>query len=145
MNIFAKLEVGIATNSAEETQALAVELAQALPAEAILGLHGNLGVGKTTFVQGLARGLGITESITSPTFTIFNIHRGAEGRSLIHLDAYRLTDAAQLDALMLEDFLNPPYYLAVEWPENIAAWLPSTTIHLYFSIQGEGRHHVQKK
>src|SRR4051794_38893183 len=127
MNIFAKLREGVSTSSAEETQALGYELARTLPAEVVLALHGDLGVGKTTFVQGLARGFGIRAAVTSPTFTIFNLYRGEGSTALIHLDAYRLENAQQIDSLMLEDFLNPPYCLAVEWPERIAEWLPSET------------------
>lgn len=137
-NIFDKLRAGAITGSAAETQALAAEFAAALPLDVTLALHGDLGVGKTTFVQGLARGLGVTDPVTSPTFTIFTLHRGA--RTLVHLDAYRLTGAAQLDALMLEDFLVPPYCLAVEWPENIAAWLPADTLHLDLGIAPDKRH-----
>ena len=137
-SIFAQLRAGVITSSAEQTQGLAREFAAALPPDATLALHGDLGVGKTTFVQGLARGFGIVEHVTSPTFTIFTLHRGT--RTLMHLDAYRLDRAAQLDSLMLEDFLTPPYCLAVEWPENIAAWLPPTTLHLDLGIAADERH-----
>jgi len=132
----------VATASAEETQALAAELAASLPVDATLALHGDLGVGKTTFVQGLARGLGVGEPVTSPTFNIFTLHRG-DARTLVHLDAYRLENAAQLDALMLDDFLISPYCLAVEWPENIAAWLPAGTLHLDLGIQADERHTIR--
>ena len=137
-SIFAQLRAGVTTSYADETQALAREFAAALPPDATLALHGDLGVGKTTFIQGLARGFGIVEQVTSPTFTIFTLHRGT--RTLVHLDAYRLDRAAQLDSLMLEDFLTPPYCLAVEWPENIAAWLPPTTLHLDLRIAADERH-----
>src|SRR5437899_11158371 len=116
-SISAKLRAGVTTASAEETRALAAALGATLQPDTTLALHGDLGVGKTTFVQGLARGLGVTDAVTSPTFTIFTLHRGA--RTLVHLDAYRLERASQLDALMLEDFLTTPYCLAVDWPENI--------------------------
>ncbi len=141
-NIYDKLRAGVVTSSAAETQTLAGELAAALPADIVLALHGNLGVGKTTFVQGLARGFGLTEPITSPTFTIFTLHRGKgpSARTLIHLDAYRLEHANQLDDLMLEDFLTPPYCLAVEWPENVAAWLPPQTLHFELGIMPDERH-----
>src|SRR5437867_4072148 len=128
MTILDKLRAGVTTGSAAATQALAAEFAAALPPDATLALHGDLGVGKTTFVQGLARGFGVTDAVTSPTFTIFTLHRGT--RTLVHLDAYRLGYAAQLDALMLDDFLVSPYCLAVEWPENIASWLPPGALHL---------------
>ena len=148
MGIFEKLRAGVTTSSAAETQALAEEFAAALPPDATLALHGNLGVGKTTFVQGLARGFGVTEAVTSPTFTIFTLHHalrnlgeGGRGKfSLVHLDAYRLERADQLDPLMLEDFLVSPYCLAIEWPDNIAAWLPSNTLHLDLGIAVDERH-----
>lgn len=140
-NISAKLRAGVTTASADETRALAAELAAALPPEATLALHGDLGVGKTTFVQGLARAFGVTDTVTSPTFTIFTLHRGPL-RTLVHLDAYRLESAAQLDALMLEDFLTPPYCLAVEWPGNVAAWLPREALHLDLGIAPDERHTV---
>ncbi|HSY53379.1 MAG TPA: tRNA (adenosine(37)-N6)-threonylcarbamoyltransferase complex ATPase subunit type 1 TsaE, partial [Opitutaceae bacterium] len=92
MTIFKKLRAGIATASAEETRALAAELATALPPDATLALHGDLGAGKTTFVQGLAHGFGLTGPVTSPTFTIFNLHRNPtpvaaakSGYTLVHL------------------------------------------------------------
>jgi tRNA threonylcarbamoyladenosine biosynthesis protein TsaE len=131
LSIFAELTAGVVTASADETRALAARLALALSPASVVALHGDLGAGKTTFVQGFAKGLGIQEMVTSPTFNIFTLHRGA-GRTLLHLDAYRLESAAQLDALMLEDFLVPPWWLAVEWPSRIAGWLPATALHLEF-------------
>lgn len=142
MSIFAKLRAGVVTSSADETHALAQELATALPPDTTLALHGDLGVGKTTFVQGLARGLGVTDPVTSPTFTIFTLHRGTS-RTLVHMDAYRLDDDRQLDALMLEDFLVSPWCLAVEWPEKIAAWIPVNALHLDLGITPDQRHTVR--
>src|SRR6184192_3012551 len=98
--ILDRLRAGVTTTSAAETQALATELAAVLPPESTLALHGDLGVGKTTFVQGLARGFGIRVSVTSPTFTIFNLYRGEKTTALIHLDAYRLESAREIDSLM---------------------------------------------
>jgi tRNA threonylcarbamoyladenosine biosynthesis protein TsaE len=151
MTIFDKLRGGVTTASAAETQALTVEFAATLPPDTTLALHGNLGVGKTTFVQGLARGFGVTDAVTSPTFTIFTIHKGKPdqhrvgkaGTTLVHLDAYRLERADQLDTLMLEDFLTTPYCLAVEWPDNVAAWLPPFTLHLDLGIAADERHRLK--
>jgi tRNA threonylcarbamoyladenosine biosynthesis protein TsaE len=142
MSIFAELTAGITTRSAEETQSIALRLARALPVDATLALHGNLGVGKTTFVQGLAKGFGVTDAVTSPTFNIFTLHRGGT-RMLVHLDAYRLENDRQIDSLMLDDFLTSPFCLAVEWPEKIAAWLPQDALHLTLRIIDEHHHHVQ--
>ena len=142
MSICARLRAGVTTGTAEQTRAVAAELAAALPVDSVLALHGDLGAGKTTFVQGLARGLGIAEAVTSPTFTLFNVHRGARAR-LVHFDAYRLKDDAQLDSLMLEDFLISPWILAVEWPERVANWLPPQAWHLDLAIDPEHRHTVR--
>jgi tRNA threonylcarbamoyladenosine biosynthesis protein TsaE len=154
MTLFEKLRAGVATDSAEETRSLAAELAAALPPDTTLALHGDLGAGKTTFVQGLAHGFGIVGPVTSPTFTIFTLHRapvparhslGDGGCTLVHLDAYRLDDPRQIEALMLDDFLVSPWCLAVEWPGKIAAWLPDNALHLALGIAGDGRHTIRLK
>lgn len=142
MDIVDQLKAGITTRSAEEMRAVASELAGVLPRNLVLALHGDLGVGKTTFVQGLANGLGVTESVTSPTFTIFTLHRGGESL-LVHLDAYRLENDRQIEALMLEDFLVTPWLLAVEWPEKIASWIPPDAWHLDLAITPDENHTVK--
>ena len=139
MSICARLRAGIVTPSAAETRAIAHELAAALPPDIVLALHGDLGVGKTTFVQGLAAGFGCPDPVTSPTFTIYTLHQGGR-RTLVHLDAYRLDTGAQIDSLMLEDFLVSPYCLAVEWPEKIADWIPSEAWHLELGITADEHH-----
>ncbi len=128
------------TSSAAATRALAAELAAALPPDTTLALHGDMGVGKTTFVQGLAQGLGVREHVTSPTFAIYSVYKGETGRTLVHLDAYRLEKEAQLDALLLEEFLVSPWCLAIEWPEKTGAWLSADAWHLTLSI-AENEHH----
>jgi tRNA threonylcarbamoyladenosine biosynthesis protein TsaE len=140
--LFTELHAGVSTTSAADTQALAARLALELPPGTVLALHGNLGAGKTTFTQGLARGLGIQESVTSPTFNIFTLHRGA-GKTFVHLDAYRLNGAASLDELMIDDFLIAPWWLAIEWPENVADWLPADALHLDLGISADERHTVR--
>jgi tRNA threonylcarbamoyladenosine biosynthesis protein TsaE len=170
MSIVDELRAGVATASAEETRGLAARLAAVLPPDTTLALHGDLGVGKTTFVQGLAQGLGLRAQVTSPTFNILHIYRsaaaphfpgeisaglhpqdegspqipqtGAPNPTLVHLDAYRLENAHQIDALMLDDFLVSPYCLAVEWPERIAAWLPVDAWHLTLAIESPGHHRI---
>jgi tRNA threonylcarbamoyladenosine biosynthesis protein TsaE len=137
-----QLRRGVTTSSAHETQELAAAWARTLPPDCTLALHGDLGVGKTTFVQGLARGFGIGEPVTSPTFTIFTLHRG-RNRTLIHLDAYRLQSDREIEGLMLEDFLISPWCLAVEWPDRLAPWLPADALHLEFGITPDERHTIK--
>ena len=140
-SIFDRLRAGVTTHSAEETRALAAELGAALPPATTLALHGDLGVGKTTFVQGLAHGLGVTGAVTSPTFNVFTLHRGRV--NLLHLDAYRLESAREVEDLLLEDFMEPPWCLAVEWPEKVAGWLPAGALHLDLGIRVGKAHDVR--
>ena len=142
MNITDKLRDGVTTESAAQTRALAAELSAALPPDTTLALHGDMGVGKTTFVQGLAEGLGVKEHETSPTFAIYSVYQG-KNRKLVHLDAYRLEKEAQLESLLLDEFLVSPYVLAVEWPEKTGAWLPKEAWHVTLSIVEGDRHRVQ--
>jgi tRNA threonylcarbamoyladenosine biosynthesis protein TsaE len=141
MSICDRLRRGVVTSSAEETRALAGELATALSPDTILALHGDMGVGKTTFVQGLAHGLGVKEQVTSPTFAIYTVYTGSRAK-LVHLDAYRLENEAQIEELLLEEFLVSPWCLAVEWPEKTGAWLPENAWHLTLSIVEGDRHRV---
>jgi tRNA threonylcarbamoyladenosine biosynthesis protein TsaE len=138
MNVLERLRKGVSTGSAEETRVLAAALPPKLPPEVALALHGEMGVGKTTFVQGLARGLGVASAVTSPTFTVYTLYRGA--RLLAHLDAYRIETPEQAEALLVEDFLEPPYCLAIEWPDRISSWLPADAWHIDIGIAANRRH-----
>ena len=135
-----KLIAGICSRSAAETERIAAKIGAILPVDTVLALHGDLGVGKTTFVRGLARAWGIQEAITSPTFNLYTIYKG--DRQLIHLDAYRLSSSADLDALMIEDFLHPPWCFAVEWPERIPDTLPVGAWHFYLTINEDQSHQI---
>lgn len=136
-----RLRTGIISKSAAETESIAQDFARLIPENHVLALHGDLGAGKTTFIRGLARGWQINEPVTSPTFNLYTIYQGA--RQLIHLDAYRLESGADLDALMIEDFLSPPWCFAVEWPERIADSIPAHAWHLYLNINEHRQHSIQ--
>lgn len=141
IRIIEQLTDGIDTSSAAETEALAGELALALPRDTVLALHGDLGVGKTTFIRGLARAWDITEPVTSPTFNLYTIYEGS--RQLIHLDAYRLSSADDLDALMIHDFMRSPWCFAVEWPERISGAISDDAWHLHLEITAEAKHRIR--
>jgi len=129
---------GVITHSAESTEELAKEFAQLLPADTTLALEGNLGVGKTTFVRGLVKGFGITEDITSPSFSLLNVYKGK--RMIFHVDAYRLTQASSFDDLMIWDSAVSPWNVIVEWPEKVAARLPRSLWKLKATILADGGH-----
>ena len=112
------------TNSPAETEALGQRLAETLQPGDVIAYTGDLGAGKTAFTRGLARGLGITERITSPTFTIVNEYLG--GRlPLFHFDMYRLGSSEELYEIGWEDYLNRGGICAVEWSETVAEALES--------------------
>ena len=107
------------TNSQEETENLGARLAAGLMSGAVIAFTGDLGAGKTAFTRGLARGLGIPDRVTSPTFTIVNEYEG--GRlPLFHFDMYRLGSSDELFDIGWEDYLARGGVCAVEWSENIS-------------------------
>lgn len=115
------------TNSERETEELGAQLAGKLEPGAVIAFTGDLGAGKTAFTRGLARGLGISERITSPTFTIVNEYEG--GRlPLFHFDMYRVASFDELFDIGWEDYLAREGVCAVEWSENIADALEEGTI-----------------
>ena len=105
------------THSEKETEALGAEFAAKLPDGAVIALYGDLGCGKTAFVRGMARGMGLGCLVNSPTFTIVNEYIGA--RSLFHFDMYRLGGADELYDIGWEDYLGRNGVCAVEWSENV--------------------------
>ena len=123
------------SHSTQETEAIGEELAQKLRGGDVLAFTGSLGMGKTAFTRGLARGLGCRGRVTSPTFTIVNEYEG--GRlPLFHFDMYRLGSADELFDIGWEDYLNRGGVCAVEWSENVAEAMETGTIRV--SIRREG-------
>ena len=109
----------IITRSPEETEKVGAALAQQLKSGAVIAYRGDLGAGKTAFTRGLARGLGYTEPVTSPTYTIVNEYLG--GRlPLFHFDMYRLSSSDDLWDIGWEDYLDRGGVCAVEWSENVS-------------------------
>jgi tRNA threonylcarbamoyladenosine biosynthesis protein TsaE len=115
------LDTEIELRTARDTEALGVKLAEGLGAGDLVVLTGPLGAGKTVLVRGLARGLGVTGAVTSPTFVIAREHRPGRdgGVPLVHVDAYRLGGPAELDDLDLDTDLAEAV-VAVEWGEGVA-------------------------
>jgi tRNA threonylcarbamoyladenosine biosynthesis protein TsaE len=104
------------TTSAAETEAIAARVASALSPGDVVLVRGELGSGKTTFVRGAARALGVGGAVTSPTFTIGQVYGAAGGVEVAHLDLYRLPTLAGEDPALLEDYLTPQRIGFVEWP-----------------------------
>ena len=106
------------SNSPAQTESFAAELAQRLSPGTVIAYRGDLGAGKTAFTRGLAKGLGITESVTSPTYTIVNEYLSGK-LPLFHFDMYRLRSSDDLFDIGWEDYLERGGVCAVEWSENV--------------------------
>jgi tRNA threonylcarbamoyladenosine biosynthesis protein TsaE len=119
------------SHSPGETRRIAAGLAATLSPGAVVALHGDLGSGKTCFVQGLADALGVRHGVTSPTFKLVSEHPGRI--RLIHVDLYRISGEKEALGLGLEDFLCGNGITAIEWAERIARLLPDSAIHVHLS------------
>lgn len=105
------------TKSEQETEAAGQAFSKRLPGGTVVAMYGDLGAGKTAFVRGMARGMGLDCRVSSPTFTIVNEYLGP--RELIHFDMYRLSDADELFEIGWEDYLARGAVCAVEWSEKV--------------------------
>jgi tRNA threonylcarbamoyladenosine biosynthesis protein TsaE len=118
------------TNSADETRELAAKIAAETPNGTVFALDGNLGAGKTVFASGFARGLGITEPVSSPTFTIVQEYPRSEGM-FFHLDLYRIDNPDAALAFGIDEFLYASDAISlVEWPERIDGLFPPGTVRV---------------
>ena len=114
------------SHSVSETEAIGEALGRTLSPGSVLAYRGDLGMGKTAFTRGLARGLGCRGRVTSPTFTIVNEYEGP--MPLFHFDLYRLGDEEELYDIGWEDYLSREGVCAVEWSESFPAALPEGTV-----------------
>jgi len=121
------------SDSPEKTFLIGERLGEKLPGGTVLCLTGDLGAGKTSFVQGMAKGLKVTDAVTSPTFNIMNIY---EGRlPLVHFDLYRLESAFELDDIDFRGFVDEPAgVVVVEWAEKFPSAMPEKRIDISFTI-----------
>ena len=129
----------LSTHTAEETQALAARLGAACVGGEILLIDGDLGAGKTTFVQGLARGLGVPADtrVQSPSYALIHEHAGR--LRLVHVDLYRLEGEAQAGELGLDEIFESGAVVAVEWPSRLGALAPADRLEISLVADGGRR------
>lgn len=125
----------LVSRSAEETQAIGERLGARLTPGAVVACTGELGAGKTCFLQGLARGLGVTADVTSPTFVLINQYRGR--LPVYHLDAYRTGSLTELVDLGLEELLHGDGVTVIEWADKLLPLLPARTIRVHLGGLGD--------
>ena len=133
----------IITNSPKETIEFAKGLAATLKSGTVLCLEGQLGSGKTTFIQGLAEGLGLKrpDQVKSPTFVLMHIYKAK--MPLYHFDCYRLDSLEELENIGFTDFVNDPHAIScVEWAEKAGDLIPKDSRHIRFEILGASRRRI---
>lgn len=124
------------TNSVSETENLAEKLGKVLKAGDIVAYRGSMGMGKTAFTRGLAKGLDITDDVSSPTFALVYEYRG-NGLNLYHFDMYRVENFEDLYSTGFFDYMDMGGVIAIEWSENIEEALPQNTIFVNIEMTGE--------
>jgi tRNA threonylcarbamoyladenosine biosynthesis protein TsaE len=128
-----KTALTLLTYSVDETHRLAAQLAEQVQKGAVLALFGDLGSGKTTFVQGFAKAAGIAAPVTSPTFTLMHIYRGQRW-PIYHFDFYRLQNVAEAQALGCEEYFDGDGISLIEWPERALTLLPPQHWQIHLRI-----------
>lgn len=127
------------SRSPEQTRRIGMRLGGALQAGDVICLQGDLGAGKTTFVQGIALGWGSRDAVSSPTFIIVNMYRRGDKACLFHMDAYRLDSTPEAEELDLDAMLAQGPLL-IEWPERMAGLIPPECLWVQLEhISEEGR------
>lgn len=121
----------IISNSEAETEQFAYSLAQTLPRGSVVALNGDLGAGKTVFSRGFARGLNITEPVSSPTYTIIQEYPCHDGGHFFHMDLYRISNVRAALDFGIDEYLNDSEsWSVIEWPDRISTILPPHTINI---------------
>ena len=132
------------THSERETEELGRRFAGPLPGGTVVAMYGDLGAGKTVFSRGFARGLGVTEPVSSPTYTIVQEYELPTGNRLYHMDLYRIGDEHAALGFGVDEFLNEPGAISlVEWPERIRGLLPDTAVRVELRHRSESEREIK--
>ena len=115
----------------DKLDAAAAEFLEAVRQNRLIAFYGNLGAGKTTFIKALCDRLGVDDNVCSPTFTIVNEYRAADGDSVFHFDFYRIDSLREAQDLGLEEYFYSGCFCFMEWPEKVAELLPEETVEVH--------------
>ena len=118
----------LTTSSPEETLSVAEDIGRKARPGDIIALYGDLGSGKTVMAKGIARGLDITDNVTSPTFTLMEVYRGRH--TLYHFDLYRINSPGEFENLFFEEYWEGDGVSVIEWPERAGDRIPSAAIRI---------------
>lgn len=109
----------------------------------VFAFHGEMGAGKTTFIHALCEAMGVTDTISSPTFSIINQYKSADGQTIYHMDLYRIKDEEEAMNTGVEDCLYSGNICLVEWPEKAPGVFPEDTLHIAISSLGDNTRKLQ--
>jgi tRNA threonylcarbamoyladenosine biosynthesis protein TsaE len=145
MPILDERSLDFISHSPEQTQRFGVRFGELLRPGDVILLRGDLGAGKTTLAQGIARGWGAIDAASSPTFVLINEYRRADNARLVHLDAFRLGSGAEIELLGLDDLFDRGDPIMIEWPERLEGFLPEQglTAHLRWVDDSRRSVHLQ--
>jgi tRNA threonylcarbamoyladenosine biosynthesis protein TsaE len=131
--------------SLKEIDDAAAGFIQHVKRPSVVAFHGEMGAGKTTFINAVCRQLQVTDTVSSPTFAIINQYKIMAGNTLYHLDLYRIKNEEEAILAGVEDCLYSGEWCFVEWPEKIPSLLPSGTVHCYLAASGKSERKLQIK
>ena len=131
------------SNSPAETEALGEALAAKLKPGSVIAYTGDLGAGKTAFTRGLARGLGVTARVTSPTFTIVNEYKSAKGFPVYHFDFYRISKISEAYDIGIDEYFGGEGLCLIEWPEKIKEILPDDCFQVFVYADEQGNRTIE--
>ncbi len=129
----------------ENIHEAAAEFLQAAGQHRVLAFHGQMGAGKTTFIKAICQELGVTGAVSSPTYSIINQYKAANGNLVYHLDLYRLKDEEEALQAGVEECFYSGEYCLVEWPEKTPGLLPENTLHCYLTNNGNNERKLKIK
>ena len=133
------------TKSPEETAAFGKDISVKLRDKDIVALYGDLGSGKTQIVKGICAGLGVKETVNSPTFIIVNEYTSEKIKNIYHFDLYRMKTEDEIINIGFDDYLNNSGIILIEWPEHAERLLPDEIIkiHLAHSVEDENHRYIR--
>ncbi|MBR3030057.1 MAG: tRNA (adenosine(37)-N6)-threonylcarbamoyltransferase complex ATPase subunit type 1 TsaE [Bacteroidales bacterium] len=133
----------IAIDSLEGIDAAATEFAATLGDNRIVAFYGSMGAGKTTFISALCRHFGVEDDVCSPTFTIVNEYRAADGESIFHFDFYRIDSLREAVDIGFGEYLYSGNLCLIEWPEKVEDLLPEETLNVRITASDDGRRTIE--
>ncbi|PWD99180.1 tRNA (adenosine(37)-N6)-threonylcarbamoyltransferase complex ATPase subunit type 1 TsaE [Marinilabilia rubra] len=139
------MEHSFIIHSEKDVERVASEAVPFLKEHKVVAFYGDMGVGKTTFIKGVCKVLGVEDPVTSPSFAIVNEYEGNDNQVIFHFDFYRLKDVSEVFDMGYEDYFFSDHICLIEWPEKIASVLPDDRLDAYLSENEDGSRNLKIK